>query len=216
MAATLNIHTIVSMPFEENSYVLWKPDRRDAVVVDPGLEPELILDFLSQRELTLAAILNTHGHADHIGGNRAMKDRFPAAPIIIGTNEQHLLVDANANLSAPFGMPITSPPADRTVNEGDVVELAGMRFEVLDVPGHSPGHVVFLLRGEPCMLLGGDVLFRGSIGRYDFPGSNGQLLFNGIRQKLYTLPPDTVVYPGHGPTTTIGHEKRTNPFVPEK
>jgi glyoxylase-like metal-dependent hydrolase (beta-lactamase superfamily II) len=216
MAATPNIHTIVSMPFEENSYALWLPDRREAVVVDPGLEPELILDFLSERELTLAAILNTHGHADHIGGNRAMKDRFPAAPIIIGTNEQHLLVDANANLSAPFGMPITSPPADRTVNEGDVVELAGMRFEVLDVPGHSPGHVVFLLRGDPCILLGGDVLFRGSIGRYDFPGSNGQLLFNGIRQKLYGLPPDTVVYPGHGPTTTISHEKRTNPFVPEK
>jgi glyoxylase-like metal-dependent hydrolase (beta-lactamase superfamily II) len=216
MPAALNIHTIVSMPFEENSYVLWLPERRDVVVVDPGLEPELILDFLDERELAMAAILNTHGHADHIGGNRALKAKFPAAPIIVGTNEQHLLVDANANLSAPFGMPITSPAADRTVNEGDVVELAGMRFEVLEVPGHSPGHVVYLLRGEPCMLLGGDVLFRGSIGRYDLPGCNGQLLLGGIRKKLYTLPPETVVYPGHGPVTTIGHEKRTNPFVSEK
>jgi hydroxyacylglutathione hydrolase len=213
MDAPLEIHTIVSMPFGENTYIAWLPSRRDVLVIDPGLEPELILDFLRDRDLTPAAILNTHGHADHIGGNATLKASFPDAPLIIGAEEQHLLTDAEANLSAPFGMPITSPPADRVVHQGDKIDAAGVTLEVLEVPGHSPGHVVYLVRGEPCVLFGGDVLFRSGIGRYDFPGSDGQLLFDGIRGKLYTLPPDTVVYPGHGPTTTIGHERRTNPFV---
>src|SRR5262249_7691493 len=118
-----------------------------------------------------------------------------------------------ANLSAPFGMSITSPDADRTVKEGDVLEYAGIRLEVLEVPGHSPGHVIFVWRGEPSLVFGGDVLFRGSIGRSDFPGGDGELLLRGIREKVYTLPPNTIVYPGHGPVTTVGHERRTNPFV---
>jgi glyoxylase-like metal-dependent hydrolase (beta-lactamase superfamily II) len=213
MAAALQIHTIVSMPFSENTYVVWQPPQREALVIDPGLEPDAILDFLRDRELTPAAILNTHGHADHIGGNAALKTAFPEAPLVIGVDEQHLLTDADANLSAPFGLPITSPAADRTVREGDALEFAGMRLEVLDVPGHSPGHVVYLLRDKPCILFGGDVLFRGGIGRYDFPGSDGRLLFDGIRRKLFTLPQETVVYPGHGPVTTIGQEMRSNPFV---
>lgn len=215
MPLPLNLHTIVSQPFAENTYVVWLPGRNDALVIDPGLEPELILDFLSEQQLTPAAVLNTHGHADHIGGNDALKKAYPQAPLLIGAGEAHLLTDAVANLSAPFGMPVTSPPADRMVHEGDVVEAAGIRLEVLDVPGHSPGHVVYLYRAQPCLLFGGDVLFRGSIGRYDFPNSDGRLLLEGIRGKLFALPADTVVYPGHGPTTTVGHEKRTNPFVGE-
>jgi glyoxylase-like metal-dependent hydrolase (beta-lactamase superfamily II) len=215
MAAPLQIHTIVSMPFEENTYVVWRADRTDAVVFDPGLEPDLILDFLQQQQLTIVAILNTHGHADHIGGNEALKRAFPEAPLLIGTGDAPMLEDAEANLSGPFGVPITSPPADRTVAEGDVVEIAGLRFEVLDIPGHSPGHVVFLLRDAPCRVFGGDVLFRGSIGRYDFPGGDGQLLIQGIRTKLFTLPDDTIVYPGHGPVTTVAHERRTNPYAAE-
>jgi glyoxylase-like metal-dependent hydrolase (beta-lactamase superfamily II) len=209
------IHTIVSMPFAENTYIVWLPGRQAALVIDPGLEPESILDFLRDQQLTTAAILNTHGHADHIGGNATLKDAFPEAPLIIGADEVGLLADAEANLSAPFGMSITSPPADRTVREGDVVEAAGMRLEVLDLPGHSPGHVVYLYRDSPCLLFGGDVLFRDGIGRYDFPGSDGPLLFDGIRRKVFTLPADTVVYPGHGPVTTVGREKRSNPFVGE-
>jgi hydroxyacylglutathione hydrolase len=215
MPVPLEIHTIVSVPFDENSYVVWRAGRSDVLVIDPGLEPELILDFLRERGFTPAAILNTHGHADHIGGNRALKETFPDAPLLIGANEARLLTDANANLSAPFGMPVTSPPADRLLREGDVVEEAGIRLEVLDLPGHSPGHVVFLYRDAPNVVFGGDVLFRGSIGRYDFPGSSGTQLLEGIRTKLYSLPGDTVVYPGHGPVTTVGHEKRTNPFVNE-
>jgi glyoxylase-like metal-dependent hydrolase (beta-lactamase superfamily II) len=213
MSNPLHIHTIVSMPFDENTYVVWQPDRRDAIVIDPGLDPDAILDFLRKQRLTVGAILNTHGHADHIGGNAALKEAFPDAPLIIGVNEVHLLTDANANLSAPFGLPITSPPADDTVREGDTLEVAGIPLEVLDVPGHSPGHVVFLYRDNPCVLFGGDVLFQGSIGRTDFPGSDGRLFLEGIRTKILTLPEDTRVYSGHGPMTTIGDEKRTNPFV---
>jgi hydroxyacylglutathione hydrolase len=207
------VRTLTSMPFEENSYVVWLGGQRECVVIDPGLQPDLILDFLRDEGLTPRAILNTHGHADHIAGNAALKDAFPAAPLIIGANETRMLADPNANLSAAFGLDLTSPPADRTVREGDVVEAAGLRLEVRDVPGHSPGHVVFVHRGPPCLVFGGDVLFRGSIGRFDFPGSDGLLLLEGIRDKLFTLPPDTVVYPGHGPVTTVGHEMATNPYL---
>jgi glyoxylase-like metal-dependent hydrolase (beta-lactamase superfamily II) len=213
MPAPLKIYTIVSMPFAENTYVVWVPQRSDCVVIDPGLEPEKITDCLHKEGLSVAAILNTHGHGDHIGGNAHLKERFAGAPLIIGVNESRLLTDPNANMSAPFGIPIVSPPADRLVREGDLVEAAGMQFEVLDVPGHSPGHVVYLYRNTPCVLFGGDVLFQGSIGRHDFPNSDGPLLLDGIRRKLLTLPPDTLVYSGHGPVTTIGEEKRFNPFV---
>ncbi len=213
MFAAPRVYPIVSMPFEENSYLVWLPDRADALVVDPGLEPDLILDCLRQHKRTLAAILNTHGHADHIGGNEAMKQYFPGAPLIIGVHEAHLLTDAEANLSAPFGMPIVSPPADRTVAEGELVEAAGMTFEVREIPGHSPGHVVFIYRCEPIHVFGGDVLFQGSIGRCDFPGGSLELLLSGIRTKLFTLPDGAIVFPGHGPTTTVGREKVTNPYL---
>jgi glyoxylase-like metal-dependent hydrolase (beta-lactamase superfamily II) len=213
MPSTLKIETIVSMPFAENTYVVSLPQRNDCVVIDPGLEPEKITDFLDEQGLSVAAILNTHGHGDHIGGNAQLKERFPSAPLIIGVNESRLLTDPDANMSAPFGLPIVSPPADRLIREGDLVEAAGIPFEVLDVPGHSPGHVVYLYRDTPCILFGGDVLFRGSIGRHDFPNSDGSLLLEGIRRKLLTLPADTLVYSGHGPVTTIGEEKQFNPFV---
>jgi hydroxyacylglutathione hydrolase len=141
------------------------------------------------------------------------RDQRPerAAERSLATN---LLSDyAEANLSALFGLPITSPPADRIVHEGDTIEAAGLTFRVLDIPGHSPGHVVFVHDGTPMRVFGGDVLFRGSIGRYDFPGGDGRLLLDGIRRKLFALPSDAVVYPGHGPVTTVGHEEATNPFL---
>ncbi len=213
MPEPLNIHTIVSQPFEENTYVVWQTGRSDCLVIDPGLEPELILDFLSEQELKPAAILLTHGHADHIGGNATVKAAFPDAPILIGVNDEVMLGDAFANLSGVFGLPFTSPPADRLLREGDQVELAGIVLDVLDIPGHSPGHIVYVHRGEPHRVFGGDVLFRGSIGRDDFPGSDGRLLRSGIRNKLFAMPGDTIVYPGHGPTTTVAVEKRSNPFV---
>lgn len=213
--ASLQIHTLVSMPFAENTYVVWQTGRTDALAIDPGLEPDLILTFLKEQGLTVTAILNTHGHADHIGGNEALKQAFPQAPLLIGSGDAPMLTDPMANLSALYGIPITSPPADTLLREGDIVEHAGIRFEVLDIPGHSPGHIVFVQRAAPCLVFGGDVLFRGGIGRFDFPNGNGPQLVQGIRNKLFALPPDTVVYPGHGPVTTVGQEKRFNPFVGE-
>jgi glyoxylase-like metal-dependent hydrolase (beta-lactamase superfamily II) len=211
----LQIQTIVSMPFAENTYVVWRQGRSDAVVVDPGLEPDAILSFLAERELTVAAILNTHGHADHIAGNTAVKEAYPAAPLIIGIGDAALLTDPARNLSLLYGFEITSPPADTKVREGETLSFAGIDFEVFDIPGHSPGHVVFVVRESPIVVFGGDVLFRGSIGRTDMPGGNFEQLAAGIRAKLYTLPDDTIIYPGHGPVTQTGYEKRTNPFVPE-
>jgi hydroxyacylglutathione hydrolase len=213
MSPSVEVQTIVSTPFDQNTYVVWQSGGSAAVVIDPGLDPDLILDFLREQGLTTKAILNTHGHADHIGGNGSLKSAFPDAPLIIGRREAGMLTDAEANLSALFGMPITSPPADRTVDEGDTVQAAGLTFEVYDIPGHSPGHVVFLIRGTPGRVFGGDVLFRGGIGRFDFPGGSEAQLLGGIRKKLFVLPPDTVVYPGHGPVTTVGHEMKTNPYL---
>jgi glyoxylase-like metal-dependent hydrolase (beta-lactamase superfamily II) len=210
----LLIHPIVSMPFSENTYVVRREVVRDVLVIDPGMEPELILDYLNGGGYKVEAILNTHGHGDHIAGNQAVKEAFPAAPLLIGVNDAIMLSDPVANLSSPFGVEIVSPPADQLLSEGDRLDFAGIPLEVLDIPGHSPGHVVFVFRGDPIVIFGGDVLFRGSIGRTDFPGGSLEQLTSGIRRKLYTLPDDTVIYPGHGEATTVGREKQTNPFVP--
>jgi glyoxylase-like metal-dependent hydrolase (beta-lactamase superfamily II) len=210
----LQIHTVVSAPFAENSYVVWRDGAAEAFVIDPGFEPEAIREVLDERGLTLAAIVNTHGHLDHMAGNADLKRAFPTAPIVVGAGDAPMLTDPLLNLSEPFGMPVVSPPADQLVKEGDKLTLAGIDLEVFDLPGHSPGHVVYLIRGEkPMVVLGGDVLFRGSIGRVDFPGGSFARLKAGIERVLWPLPPDTVVYPGHGPVTTVGHEKRTNPYV---
>lgn len=213
----VQIETVESQPFSENSYIVWADEGSDAFVIDPGFEPELILEQLESRNLKLVAIVNTHGHLDHIAGNAAIKAAYPNAPIIIGHGEKDWLTDANLNRSTHYGMPVTSPPADRTVTDGELLELAGLKMDVREIPGHSPGHVVYIIRDtEPTLVLGGDVLFRGSIGRTDFPGGSFEELEAGIRAKLWPLPDDAIVYPGHGPVTTIGHEKRTNPYVGEK
>jgi len=210
----LQIQTIVSMPFAENTYVVWNDGGPDAIVIDPGTEPDAILAFLNEQGLKPVAILNTHGHADHIAGNADLKAAYPAAPLIIGAGDEPLLSDPELNVSRSFGFDITSPPADRVVREGDILSFVGQRFDILDIPGHSPGHIALVVRGQG-LVFGGDVLFRGSIGRTDFPGGSFESLADGIRKKLYVLPNETVIYPGHGPVTRIGYEKRTNPFVAE-
>jgi len=208
---------IVSRPFEENSYIAWLEGRGDCLVVDPGLEPDKILAALDEEGLTPAAILITHAHSDHIAGNGALKRRWPACPLVIGANEADKLTDPRKNLSAGFGLALVSPPADVTVVDGQQYSAAGFDLLVREIPGHSSGHVVFIwMAGTPPLVLGGDVLFAGSVGRTDeMVGGDFRLLARGIREKLYTLPDETIVLPGHGEPTTIGEEKRSNPFVPE-
>lgn len=205
---------IVSAPFQQNTFILRRDGNPDCLIVDPGFEPEKILRHVAEHQLTPVAILNTHGHSDHIAGNAAMKDAFPDCPLIIGAGDAHKLTDPHANLSANYGIALVSPAADRTVNEGDVIELADLQLDVLLTPGHSPGHVVFVEKSAtPWLLVNGDVLFQGSIGRTDFPDGNHQDLINAIHHKLFKMPDETVVLTGHGPATTIGAEKAHNPFV---
>ncbi|HKB00653.1 MAG TPA: MBL fold metallo-hydrolase [Gemmataceae bacterium] len=210
----LQIQTIVSMPFAENTYVVWRDGSAEALVIDPGTEPDAILSFLSETGLTPAAILNTHGHADHIAGNADLKAAYPDAPLVIGAGDAPFLSNPSLNVSRSFGFDIVSPPADRLVREGDTLLFAGLTLDIREIPGHSPGHIVFVVRDEG-IVFGGDVLFRGSIGRTDFPGGSFETLADGIRNKLYAMPDETVVYPGHGPVTKVGYERRTNPFVGE-
>jgi glyoxylase-like metal-dependent hydrolase (beta-lactamase superfamily II) len=210
----IKLATIVSQPFGENTYIARLDGRDDCVVVDPGLEPEKIVRYLRKHELTPAALLNTHGHGDHIGGNGALKELWPRCPVVIGRDDASKLTDPIANLSASFGMSLVCPPADITVDEGDTYEAAGIEFQVRAIPGHSVGHVVYLWEGrEPPLVFVGDVIFAGSIGRTDFPGGDHRGLVLGIRAKLFTLPDDTMLLPGHGPATTVGEEKRSNPFA---
>lgn len=210
----IRVACVVSAPFDENTYVAHLEGRLDCVVVDPGLEPEEILRYLDEQKLVPAAILITHGHSDHIAGNEALKERFPDCPIVISHGDEPKLTDPMLNLSGAFGAHLVSPGADELVGEGDVYSAAGMDFEVREVPGHSSGHVVFIWNaGKPLVVFGGDVLFAGSIGRTDFPDGSFEQLATHIWSKLFSLPDDAQVLPGHGPPTTVGHEKRTNPFV---
>lgn len=205
---------IVSTLFEENAYLAYLEGRSDALVVDPGLEPEEIVAGLRKRDLAPAAILCTHGHSDHIAGNEALKELWPDCPLVIGAGDAAKLTDPAGNLSAGFGFNLISPAADRTVKEGDVLEYAGFRLEVRETPGHSSGHVVFVASElSPIQVFGGDVLFSGSIGRTDFPDGSFSQLKQAIHEKLFPLPDDTIILPGHGPSTTVGEEKRNNPFV---
>jgi glyoxylase-like metal-dependent hydrolase (beta-lactamase superfamily II) len=205
---------VISAPFDENSYIAHWGGRDDCIVFDPGFDPDAVFDYLEQQGLAPAAILCTHGHSDHIAGNAALKDRWPQAPLVIGVGDAYKLTDPAGNLSAAFGALLVSPPADRTVDEPEQFEAAGITLDVLATPGHSAGHVAFLCRQvEPWHVFGGDVLFRGSVGRTDFPDGDFDSLRASIHDKLFSLPDNTIVLPGHGPVTDIGREKRSNPFV---
>jgi glyoxylase-like metal-dependent hydrolase (beta-lactamase superfamily II) len=212
----VQITTVVSEMFAENAFIIHLNGRTDCIVIDPSFDTLPILQYLTQNELTVSAILNTHGHTDHIVGNKDIKSQFPEAPLVIGAGDAPKLTDPQLNLSASYGLGIVSPPADQTVEHGEIIEFAGIRLETRNTPGHSSGHVVWIWHETtPVVAINGDVLFAGSIGRTDFPDGSFEILEESIRQQLYTLPDDTIVLTGHGNKTTIGQEKRMNPFVSE-
>jgi glyoxylase-like metal-dependent hydrolase (beta-lactamase superfamily II) len=213
-SAEPRILSIISRPFGENTFVAWREGSNECLIVDPGLEPALVIEAVQSHQLTPAVLLITHGHSDHIGGNAALKRKWPECLLVIGAGDAEKLTDPAKNLSAQFGIPITSPPAGRLVDDGDTIEFAGFVLAVREIPGHSIGHVVYItLNLHPPIVFGGDVLFAGSVGRTDLPDGDFEQLAGGIREKLFTLPDETIVLSGHGPATTIGEEKRTNPFV---
>ena len=213
-ANKIEITPILSIPFEENAYVAHLPDSTDCLIVDPGFEPEKIIDYLERRGLIPSAILITHAHSDHIAGIEAIKNRWPECQLAIGAANAPKLTDPRLNLSAMFGLNLVSPQADVTLEDGELYTAAGIGLQIRAIPGHSSGHVVYLIEeSDPRMVFVGDVIFAGSIGRTDFPGGDFNQLADGIRKILYALPDSAILLPGHGPTTTVGREKRGNPFV---
>lgn len=192
-------------PFYTNSYVL--KDNGEAIIVDPGEASPRLLRSVEDSKVTL--IVNTHCHCDHAGGNAGVK-AATGAPLAIHREELPLL-ESLPQQGLMFGVPFPpSPPPDRFLEEGDAIRVGNITLRVLHAPGHSPGHIVLAGMG---FVLAGDVLFAGSIGRTDLPGGSYPRLLDSIRAKLLTLPDDTVVYSGHGPETTIGAERASNPFL---
>lgn len=210
----LHVQSFVFNPFEENTYVLYD-DTKECVIIDPGCyeaeEKKELTDFIESNDLKVTKLLNTHCHVDHVLGNYFVKEKYNVKLYI---HELDLPVLKAVTVYGPnygFHQYQDSTP-DHFLNEGDEVNFGHQRLRVLFVPGHAPGHVAFYSAHDK-VVIGGDVLFYNSIGRTDLPGGNFDTLIKSIREKLYTLPDDVTVYPGHGPKTTIGFEKQTNPFT---
>ena len=204
------VERLIVGAIETNCYLVACPETRAAMVLDPGEDGDKILARIEDLSLDPVWIVLTHAHVDHLGAAGVVKSAFPSATFAVHLNESPWLSSPRLNLSAAFGMPIEAPPADRTLDGGDTVSFGTLRFDVLNVPGHSPGSIAL---SAPGVVFSGDALFAGSIGRTDLgPGSLPELL-NSIRTQLLVLPDDTVVYPGHGEPTTIGREKAGNPFL---
>jgi len=203
---------VVTLPngvFAENCYLVADAERGEAAVIDPGEESDRFLAVLAQRHWSTTAIWLTHAHLDHVTGVAAVK-AATGAPVFLHPGDR-ALYEAVPRQAAMFGLSAAAQPApDEDLVEGQQLSVGDCRFDVLHTPGHTPGHVTFVGHG---LAFGGDVLFKGSIGRTDLPGGDSASLVDSIRRRLYALPDATRVLPGHGPETTIGEEKRTNPFV---
>ncbi len=212
------LEIVVVTPFQQNCQILWDGDTGRGVVVDPGGDVPQILARLAELEVTVEAILLTHGHLDHAGGAAALRDALPPvsdAPVpVMGPDRRDafLLAGIAAQAGAMGITDMRDVTPDRYLEEGETLSYAGCRLTVLHVPGHTPGHVVFIEEAQRFGLVG-DTLFRGSVGRTDFPYCDGPALMAGIRSKLLGLGDDLAIVPGHGAGSTVGQERRTNPFL---
>jgi len=205
----MKIHSFTIGPLETNAYLVVDEGSRQALLIDPGLGSEGIADVIRDERLELAAIINTHGHFDHVCGNAFFKAKT-GAPVLIHGDDAVMMRQA-AEQALAFGFQVTTPPPpDRLLSEGDEVVVGENRLRVLHTPGHTPGGICLYGHG---VVFVGDALFAGSIGRTDLPGGSTEVLLASIRRKLLALPDETVVYPGHGPATTIGEERHHNPFL---
>jgi len=216
MAADLETGPLVVRVFSgpvmgENAYLVWSGGQRKAVAIDPGEGAAEMLKAVEAEGLTLEAVLLTHAHFDHIEGVGEIV-RQTDAPVYLHPDARPFY-DHAPQQAAMFGMWVeTPPPPSHTLAHGQQLELGGARFQVREAPGHAPGHVILYVE-EAGVAFVGDVVFQGSIGRTDLPGGDFQLLMRSIREQVLTLPDETVLYPGHGPETTVGHERATNPFL---
>lgn len=199
-------------PFQQNATIFWCDETLEGAIVDPGGETEKLLSAVDELGIKLTKLLLTHAHVDHAGGTQDIADQLNL-PIEGPHKADQFWIDIFPQQIKQFGFPEARAfTTNRWLEHGDVVTLGNEELEVYFCPGHTPGHVIFFHRGSKLAQVG-DVLFRGSIGRTDFPKGDHQTLLNAIKDKLFTLPEDTAFIPGHGPMSTIGHEKKTNPFV---
>lgn len=205
----MQIETLAVGPLQVNCFIVACAKTREALVVDPGDEAERVLQRLQEYDLQLKIVVNTHGHFDHIGGNRRLVEAS-GAELLIHRADLPVLRRAREH-AAIYGMSVTpSPEPTRLLAGGEILEVGELRLQVLHTPGHSPGGICLLGDGH---LFVGDTLFAGSVGRTDLPGGDHDTLIDGICRQLLILPESTVVHPGHGPDTTIGREKRENPYL---
>lgn len=212
MPGELSIEMFTLGSWQTNCFVVHTDQSGDCWVVDASFEPEPMIRWIAERDLTPSAILLTHGHIDHIAGIEKVLAQWPELPLLIHGSETEFLTDPNQNLSGPFGMPLAAPPATGKLKHGDTLALDGFEFELRHAPGHSPGGIVFYCP-QINQAIVGDTLFAGSIGRYDLPHSDGPALMRSIADQLLSLPDDTLIYPGHGPQTSIGAERASNPYL---
>jgi len=203
------LETIKVGPMEANCYILASEKNKAAIIIDPGAQERKIRQALDKDGLKPGLVINTHGHYDHIGSD----DKFET-PVYVHKDDLPLLKDAALNLSGFFSMAYEVKSEIRTMEDGQVIEYEGIKLKVLHIPGHTPGGVALLLQEpEAKAVFTGDTLFHHSIGRSDLAGGNEASLIKAVKEKLLVLPEDTVVYPGHGPSTTIAEEKKHNPFL---
>jgi glyoxylase-like metal-dependent hydrolase (beta-lactamase superfamily II) len=209
----MKIDRLILGAYQTNCYILRESKAaKDCLIIDTGLEAGELVDFLQRHNLNPVAVVLTHGHADHVTGLVALRGRFPHIKVYIHKLDAEMLTGEKDNLSALAGVLFSSEPADFSLEEGDVIEQANIKLDVLHTPGHTPGGICLYSKDEEIVFVG-DTLFADSVGRTDMPGGSMEQLLKSIREKLFTLPNDTVVYPGHGPQTTISQEKENNPFL---